>query len=437
MRKVQIALILVLLPCFLPRIRHFFVSGDLVDFGPYYTAATIARAHQGIGIYNGADTGGDPQNVLAAPSTPFAETARRIGVLRPFLYLYPPTLADMLIPITLFPFTTAGKIWTVINYATLPLISLLIIRLLKLKVMSWVSLTILIALFSFSPVLQCIAVGQVSILLLLLWTCGIFCFTKGWHGAAGFAFALAAAIKLTPAIVIVPLLLWKEWRVLWAMLFSWLGMAVTISLVNTPSSLTDYFGHVVPPMSRGVLAINNMSISASVTRLYAALLNQTISPAVVDHVPAVVVVLGKVCAAGIMGAAGLLIYNRRGGTKQLDDVMVLALFAMLSVCIAPVTWGHAYSTCFLTLSLLWADALRARVSNVYLTMLLLCTVASTTYMNKYAYSSAGTHPVLAALVLSIAPVAGSVMVLSKLAAMRSAPDAPRYQLEPKLQPLPL
>jgi hypothetical protein len=159
---------------------------------------------------------------------------------------------------------------------------------------------------------------------------------------------------------------------------------------------------------------------------------------VVDHVPAVVVVLGKVCAAGVMGAAGLLIYNRRGGIKQLDHVMVLALFAMLSVCIAPVTWGHGYSLCFLTLSLLWADALRAaRVSNVYLTVLLLCTVASTTYMNKYAYASAGTHPVLAALLLSIAPVAGSVMVLSKLAAMRSAPDAPRYQLEPKLQPLPL
>lgn len=442
MRKVQIALILVLVPCFLPRMKHFFVSGDLVDFGPYYTAAVIARQHQGIGIYNAADTGQDPQNVVAAPSTDFAQTARRIGVLRPFLYLYPPTLADMLIPLTFFPFATAGKIWATINYATLPLISLLIVKLLKLKVISLGSLLILMALFSYSPVLQCIAVGQVSILLLLLWTCGIFCYMKGWHGAAGFAFALAAAIKLTPIIVVIPLLLWKEWKVLRGVLLSWLCMAVTISVINTPASLTDYFGHVLPPMSRGILTITNLSISASLARFYAALRNQTISPAVVDQVPQAVIMLGKVCAAAIMGTAGLLIYNRGHGIKRVDRVLVLSLFAMLSVSIAPVTWSHGYSLCFLTLSLLWADALRTTVSNVYLTMLFVGTVASTTYLNRYAFANAGPHaghPVLAALLLSLAPVAGIVLVLAKLASIRSVRDSEQMRYEPdlRLQPLQL
>lgn len=421
MGKAQIALILVLLPCILPRIRHCFVSGTLVDFGPYYTAAILARQQQGIGIYNGADTGRNPVDVQADSTTLFAQTARRNGVQIAFLYLYPPILADMLIPVSYFPYVIAGRIWTVFNYAVLPIIALFITKLLRLQWISWGSLFVLMGIFSYSPVLQCIATGNVSILLLLLWACGIFFYMKGWHVASGFAFALATAIKLTPMIIVVPFLMWKEWRVLRAFLLSLLSLAVVTCLVNTPSSLADYFVHVMPHLSRGVLKINNLSISASVERLYAAFHYERISPVVVDNPPTAVILLGKACAAALLGTAALLTYSRDSAMRTEDRVMILALLAMLSACIAPVSWQHGYSLCFLAFSLLWFNALREPISNLQLTVLFLCTIALTTYPNNLVYTTLennANHAMLASLVLLLTPVASIVLVFTKLISMR-------------------
>lgn len=439
MQKTKIALILVLIFCILPRLRHPFISGDLVDFGPYYTAATLARDHQGIGIYSGADTGLDPQNVLADSSTLFAKTARRIGVQRPFLYLYPPILADMLIPLTFFPFSTARTIWAALNYAMLPFAAFFIVRLLKLRLISWGSLIVLTVLYSFSPVIQCINMGQVSILLLLLWASGTLFHVKGWHVASGFAFALAAAIKLTPLIVVFPLLLMKEWKTLRAFFVSLLFLTTVTCFINTPSSLTDYFIHVVPPMSRGILTVINISISASVERLYVALHHGVISPAVTDQIPAALIWLGKGLDAAILGFAALLIYSRGNAIRTADRTIALALFAVLSVCVAPVSWQHGCTLCFLALCLLWAEALREPKSNLYLMILVFGTITQTTSLNEFAYKNLDGHatrPILAALLLSVTPIGGVVLVFTRLLAMRSSDSSsPTPELERQALPI--
>jgi Glycosyltransferase family 87 len=429
-RKAQIALIFLVLPSLLPRIRHFFVTGDLVDFGPYYTAAVLAREHQGISLYSGADTGQDPQNRYAASDTVFAQAARRLGV-RPLLYVYPPILADMLIPFSFFPFATAGKIWTAINYALLPLITVLIVRLLKLRLFSWGSLIVLLALFSYRPILLSMAMGQVSVLLLLLSTCGIFFYMKGWHAASGLAFALAAAIKLTPLIVVVPLLVWKEWEVLRAFVLSLLLFAFVICLENGPSTLVDYFLHVMPAMSRGNMAIGNSSLSASLERVYAALHHKTIYPDMTAYVPKGIILLGKVCALAILGAAGFLTYKNRRGTGIEDRVMTLALFTMLSVWISPVSWLHGYSLCFLALSLLWVKSVREGIPDWSLAGMFVCTFLFTTYFIRFCITLAGKswYPVLDSVLLSLTPLAGVLLVLGELAARRSA-KTPRQTAVP-------
>lgn len=434
MRRVQIALILVLIPCLLPRIRHPFITGDFVDFGAYYTAATLARDHQGVGIYNGADTGRDPQNVQADPSTLFAKTASRIGVRRPFLYLYPPILADMIIPLTFFPFSAAARIWATLNYAMLPLISFFIVRLLKLRWISWGSLIILVVLYSFSPVIQCINMGQVSILLLLLWASGTLCYAKGWHAASGFVFALAVAIKLTPLIVVVPLLLLKEWRTLRAVFVSLLLLAAITCVINTPSSVTDYFLHVVPPMSRGILTAINISVSASIERVYAAFHHEVIYPAVADQLPAALILLGKVVDAAIVGFAALLIYVRGNAIRTADRIVALALFAVLSVCVAPVSWQHGCTLCLLALTLLWAEALREPKSNLYLIILILGTLSQTTSLNEFAYKNLeghAAHPILATLLLSVTPLGGLVLVFARLVAMGLSSSELTHRLDLK------
>jgi alpha-1,2-mannosyltransferase len=423
MRKAYVALLLILFPCILPRIKRAFPTGDLVDFGPYYTAAVLAGEHRGVGIYSGADTGKDPQNVLADKSTLFAQTASRVGVHRPFLYLYPPILADMLIPLAHYSFVTAGDIWTIFNYASLPLVALCIVGILKLRWSSWGSLIVLVAVFSYSPVLQSIAMGQVSVLLLLIWACGTFYYTKGWHGASGFAFALATAIKLTPLIVVIPLLLLKEWKVLRGFIVSLTFLAVLICLINTPSSLVDYFGHVVPPMSRGILLITNVSISASIERLFLAFNHKAIAPSTADHISPILILLGKISAAAILGAVCVLTFKKRNEMKVSDRAMTLALFAMLSACIAPVSWQHGYSICLLALCLLWAQAVREPITNLRLMTLFLCTLALTTYLNNIVIASIvrgnAAHPILDSIAMLLVPVAGIVLVLAEFAVMKS------------------
>jgi len=422
MRKAYIALLLILFPCILPRLKRTFPTGDLVDFGPYYTAAVLAGEHQGVGIYSGADTGKDPQNVLADTSTLFAQTASRVGVHRPFLYLYPPILADMLIPLTHFSFVTAGNMWIVFNYASLPLVALCIAGILKLRWLSWGSLILLVAVFSYSPVFQSIAMGQVSVLLLLLWACGTFCYAKGEHDVSGFAFALAAAIKLTPLIVVIPLLLFKEWKVLRGFFASLTLLAVVTCLINTPASLVDYFGHVVPPMSRGILLITNVSISASLERLFLAFNHRAIAPSASDQISPVLILLGKLFAAAILAIASMLTLKKRDGMKVSDRAMTVALFAMLSACITPVSWQHGYSVCLLALCLLWAQAVREPITNLRLVTLFLCTLALTTYLNNIVIASIlkgnATHPILNAVAMSLVPIAGVVLVVTELAAMK-------------------
>jgi len=142
-----------------------------------------------------------------------------------------------------------------------------------------------------------------------------------------------------------------------------------------------------------------------------------------DHVSAILILVGKVSAAAILGAACVLTFNKGGEMKMSDRAMTLALFAMLSACIAPVSWQHSYSVCLLALCLLWAKAVREPVTNLRLMTLFLCTLALTTYLNRFVIRGLegnATYPILDSLVLLFVPVAGVVLVLTGLAAIPSA-----------------
>ncbi len=326
----------------------------------------------------------------------------------------------MLIPVAQFPFTTAGNIWTIFNYLSLPLTALCIVGILKLRWLSLGSLIVLVAVFSYSPVFQGIAMGQVSVLLLLLWACGTYFYTKGWYVASSFAFALATAIKLTPLIVIIPLLILKDWKMLRWFAVSLAFLAGVMCLINTPFSLVDYFGHVVPPMSRGILLLTNVSISAAMERLFLAISQGSITSPATDHLSAILILAGKAVAAAILCVACVLTFNRSREMKISDRAMTLALFAVLSACIAPVSWQHGYSVCLLALCLLWAKAVREPIANWHLITLSLCTLALTTQINRFVYDSVErnvTYPITDSFVLLLTPVAGIVLVLIGLAAI--------------------
>jgi hypothetical protein len=291
----------------------------------------------------------------------------------------------------------------------------------------------MVGLFCSAPILSCIAFGQISIFLFLLWIAGVYFYCLGWRTAAGFVFSLATAIKLTPLIVIVPLLIWKEWKLLRSFTVSMLFFCVLTCIVNSPHSLTDYFLHVVPSMTRGIPHVMNWSITASVQRLYVALCHGPIYPAITMVIPRAVVSFAKLCAIATLVVVSIPIYRLGSSMKAEDRIMILALFAVLAVCISPVSWAHAYPVCFFALSLCWARAIRKGTSNLRLITLMASSVTLTSYLISYLALKLVAHPnynIFTSLLLFLPPAAGLALFWIGLSGM-SSPDASGPATAPK------
>ena len=424
MRKVQIILLLALLPSIAPRLVHPFRRMSFIDFNVYYTASALAIEHQGNAIYSGSDNGVDPQLRVAAPETAFARKAHQLGLNRVMLYVYPPMLADALIPLTLLPLASATQLWLVLNLAALFLIAFMITQLVHCKFVSFSGLVVLIALFVSQPVIASLTFGQITIILLLLWTWGTRLYQRGSVTSSAVVFALAAAVKLTPLIVIVPVLIWRDLRWLRAFALSGVAIILIMCLVNTPSALVDYFMNVMPSMSRGIPLHLNESISSSAQCLYLAVLGEPIDHASMP-VPRLVVTVAKLASLLVIGVAALLVWRQRRDLRMSDRLLTLALFAMLSASASPVAWRAAYTVALLALALLWGEALHGARVTLQVILLAVCTVAITSYTNEWVveYLMRVNFHVGAMLVSLLLPWTVVLLVLHRLSGRRYATEA--------------
>jgi hypothetical protein len=209
-------------------------------------------------LYDGVKQGVNPQLEVADPTTVFALTAKNHGIPSVMLYLYPPTFADLLVPLTAFSPTVAFIIWDILNLIMLLATSAILTRLFKIRAPGWTGL-VTVFLILFRPTLNCFYFGQVSILLLFLLIAGVSFYVHGRKNIAGLLFALAAAIKLTPLIVIVPFLAWKDWKILRAIALWCIGILGATWIVNGIGTLNFYFLHVMQSMSGGNLGVDKYS----------------------------------------------------------------------------------------------------------------------------------------------------------------------------------
>jgi hypothetical protein len=419
--KSWLALALAILPALLPWLRHPLPELKLEDFGVYYTAASLARGHQGAAIYSGADEGKDPQLVYADPHTIFAQSAEKEGVRPVRLYVYPPILADALVPLTFAPLFTADRIWIGLNYAALAVVALLIANLIEIPLLSLGTLALFVGLLAAQPVVSCLTWGQVTIALLLLWVLGAWLYKRGYYSASAFVFALAAVIKLTPLIVIIPFIVWREWRWLRSFAVSIFLLGGSMCILNKPSTLVDYFAHVMPSMSRGVPSKSNESLLAAIQMVYVSLRGGIASP-VTMPIPHLVITAGKVvCVVTLVIAIASTV--KLGKTlSQGHRVMVLALFAMLSAPVSPVSWPHAYAVCLFAMSLLWAQALRENRLTTKLGLLVVTTLAVTSYLFPFAITYLVNHSryeLLISLLALVTPASVILIVLASLRVMRA------------------
>lgn len=366
-RTLRTLLIAVLLFCFCRTLytsRHLHVN-DQQDFYVYDTAATLVRHGLSSHMYDGADTGGDPQLKLIAPNTVFARTAAGLGLPYVRMYVYPPILADLLVPLSGLPAYRAGYVWLLCQLVMLVVVGVLALRVAGLDWRSRGGLALLLGLISLFSVMDALEVGQITLLLLLLWMLSLCCLQRDRVWLSTFALALAAAIKLTPLIAVLPLLLWGNWKWLRAFAVWSLLLLGVMAAVNSPAVLVDYVQHVMPAMSRGVPHPENRSISSALQMVYLTQRGETMEmfkTANAGAVPPALLLAGKLLPMlCLIVAAAWIGLRLRHPTRQ-QQVEVLATFAVLSVVVSPVSWVHAYVVAFPLLFLLWQAAFARRVT---------------------------------------------------------------------------
>lgn len=304
------------------------------DFWAYYTAAWLVRDNESAEIYKEAAKHSDPNYLLANSDGVIARTARTRGIPEVSYYIYPPTLADLLLPITFLRPNAALISWYLLNAVALVSAGLLLARLPGTPLAAYAA-PVLVFLCIFPVTTDCLIYAQIPIVLLLLIVAGISLYVRGRTLAAASLFALAGAIKLTPFVVIIPLLVWRDWKTLRALALWCSAILAALLAVNGWGSLDLYFLHEMPKVATKLIDPGNRSLDT----LIEALWSRSASGAPM----AGSIFAGRFLSSLVLCCAGWLSWIKR--TETLDiagKVEIIAIFLLLSCCVAPLSWPHAY-----------------------------------------------------------------------------------------------
>jgi hypothetical protein len=237
--------------------------------------------------------------------------------------------------------------------------------------LAWPAMFLL--LLAFRPVLIGLIVGQVTAVLLLLWTAGIVLYLKKWPRTSAVVLALAAAIKLTPLLVAVPFFFWRDWG--WLRWFA-VGLASTTLFecaVNGPVPLAYFATHFLPLLSHGLPILGVGSFAVSAELLYIGAHGVGLENGLVE-VPHWLEAVCRLAGYGLTGAILLQVYRLGRPASHWDRAKVLAILALLSAIAAPIAWRHAYCVGILLLLIAWKEALQAGATKSALALLSFCTV---------------------------------------------------------------
>ena len=431
MRNVKAALSLVFLLCLIATVHNLHRANRAIfqaDFHVYYNAAELVLHGESQHIYDGADTDQDAQLKFSDPGTVYTQMASRHGMDQIRLYIYPPILADLLAPVGLLPLHAAEAFWILLNVAALLLTGWMLSRILEIRLTGAAGLALSLSLFLPVAVGMCFIWGQITLILLVLWTVGLYGYARGNIGLSAFALGLATAIKLTPLIVVAPMLLWQDWRWLRNYALSLVACVAAMCLFSHPAVLADYFNHVVPSMSRGWPNTENKSLGSFVQVLYVALhgIAFKASGAIEAPLPHGILTFSKLSSLLAIGAV-LVVLARSGRALPLGARLVaLALLASVAVCVAPVSWRHAYVFGILPLAFLWSHALRHCLPTAQLVVLTLCSIELSSFFFEDLMAHFLHSPVELAVQTMFAPLAGIVLALYFMAPRRLCEVAPAH-----------
>jgi len=337
---------------------------DVNDFKAYYTAGLAVRLGEaGQYLYS------DPQqlNLGLLPSQPWVDFATSHGVPHPSAYIYPPFFAVVMAPLTLLPYHSANLAWFWLNTALLAASIGLLVRIARSLSrsqeegpLSLLAVCVVFVCLNFFPTIRAMQCGQAGFVLLFLTTAALaLCLApagapggpRGRSALAGACLALAAAIKLTP-IILIAWLAWAGRRRVAAWGLGWLAAfgAIGLAVAGWSNHLT-YATGFMPSLARGAATYANQSINGFLNRL---LTDRSVAVFDFAEEPALVWWGTRLAAAALLACAFWLTRRSAGPEAQPGRALALGygLMVLSTLMVAPISWEHHYVMALLPLAIL-------------------------------------------------------------------------------------
>jgi alpha-1,2-mannosyltransferase len=334
---------------------------DVNDFKAYYTAGLAVRLGEASQhLYS------DPGllNLGLLPPQPWVDFAVSHGVPHPSAYIYPPFFAVAMAPLTLLPYHAANLAWFCFNTALLAVSVMLLVRIARAMTdapedapLGVLAVAVVFVCLNFFPTVRAMQCGQVGPLLLFLLSAALaLCLAPEGGSArrdalAGACLALAAAIKLTP-IVLIAWLAWAGRRRVAAWSLAWLaGFTALAVVVAGWGNHLLYIRGFLPSLARGAATYANQSVNGFLNRM---LTDRSVAAFDFSEEPALVWWGTRLAAVALLGASFWMTRPRGDArqrpARQLAPGYGLIVLSMLLT--APISWEHHYVLALLPLAIM-------------------------------------------------------------------------------------
>ncbi|WP_211588843.1 glycosyltransferase 87 family protein [Allorhizocola rhizosphaerae] len=248
-----------------------------------------------------------------------------VRVASTYGYTYPPFAALCMLPMAIVPWHGAIAINFMMSAAASAFLLYVLLEP-TFRRMGWDSerdrafaAAVVVLMFAtFGPVRDTFSFGQINLLLMALVYLDLLLAMRG-HRFAGAGIGLAAAIKLTPGIFIIYLLVTGRWRMAGVASATTAG-ATLLAAVAMPDASRAYFTELLWETSRvgNLDYVSNQSVMGMVARLAPSTPSRTLWVALVGAI--------------------LLIWARK--VRSVDMRTGFALTGVVACLISPVTWVH-------------------------------------------------------------------------------------------------
>jgi hypothetical protein len=265
---------------------------------------------------------------------------------------HPPFVAVLIAPLALLPYKWAICIWSLGSILMYFFVGWSILATLKIKLSGAWSLVLIGAGLCWYPFIAHVALGQLSLLLIMLIISAWKKLREEADNTAGLLLGLAVLIKLFPALLLVYLVLRNRWKAVFVMA---LTVAVGLLISFLVVGYEDIYLYFTTVSQNNALSYNifpvNFSLSGIISRIFVD--GGWIQPLLISPNTALVFITGAISLTIILLIRSIQQIPRTiSGNDAAYSVTIIAMLLL-----SPITWQHILPVLALPfgLLLLWVQ----------------------------------------------------------------------------------